>query len=766
MLNSEAKPETVDATSVEDLIQAAEAGILSEDWSTAAELYDRLYDRLRDLQPEGEVSHIYGGWALWKAGRHAEAHVVLRNAMVLWPKSEWAAIHYAWSAKDRFDWPEAAKRYARVRETFPDNVAGWRDGGSALLEAGQAELADDVLRQGVERFPDDKMLWFHYVRSASALDDWQAAVDRGNFLRTLCPDDPFWIDTLSLVPAPLVEPGPKPPQSELPMVEDFKRLTPIGLIHWIRTLRTLIGMASAGGQEKRALLICSFVQFCAAVTAATELGAEAGDADAVVTAVCHLLELAPTEVPDELAFRLALLPSLQWFGADFNRPANLLRDPTRNFICRWSAAEDPAIDILADVGDFHNFSIFRFEPSPVQQCRLALPAMAALGTAMSRSTRIKGDPLEVIEPVGPLVHVGFMAMGADPADHLTIALRHLAPALLTKPQRFRLTVFAWGNIAPEFLEWLRGQGAICHDVSWRCYANVTQQVEAIESIARQDPLAVLISDLNYVLPTAIFARRIAPAQVFLQGGMPAWPVPNLDAVFNSFGSDPMLAGWGAARIMDFATPWELAALNPPERPEEIAVERMLMPRGLRLIGNYGRLMKVTHPFLISVERILKACPDVAFVVGGSGDSEAIRSFIANSPVGARMYLMDRYVPGHSWGRLLELFLDTWPLTGAESVRETMAKGCPVIAMHSDEMPALDRQRDPELLAQDWDDYVDYAVRLMRDSTALSEAKQRAAEFAARMSDPAPFQSSLEASIESLLEDCRLSRCGYDRRNDA
>jgi hypothetical protein len=104
--------------------------------------------------------------------------------------------------------------------------------------------------------------------------------------------------------------------------------------------------------------------------------------------------------------------------------------------------------------------------------------------------------------------------------------------------------------------------------------------------------------------------------------------------------------------------------------------------------------------------------------------------------------------------LLDLFLDTWPQTGGESARETMAKGCPVVAMHSAEMPAFDAQRDPTLLARNWDGFCRHAIRLLRDPALRAEAGRRAADFARRMADPAPFRAATAEAVAVLLGDAR------------
>jgi len=135
--------------------------------------------------------------------------------------------------------------------------------------------------------------------------------------------------------------------------------------------------------------------------------------------------------------------------------------------------------------------------------------MAALGRGMART--VPADQPRALPaalpPVGAVVHVTYLAVFADPADPMTVALRHIVPALLHEPGRFRVTVYAWSNVLEPFLDRLRGMGATCHVVT---AARPTELVEAIEALAVQDPPAVLISDMNNAVPTAVFARRLAP----------------------------------------------------------------------------------------------------------------------------------------------------------------------------------------------------------------------------------------------------------------
>jgi predicted O-linked N-acetylglucosamine transferase (SPINDLY family) len=115
-----------------------------------------------------------------------------------------------------------------------------------------------------------------------------------------------------------------------------------------------------------------------------------------------------------------------------------------------------------------------------------------------------------------------------------------------------------------------------------------------------------------------------------------------------------------------------------------------------------------------------------------------------------MRVVEGFVPGHSWGRFLDVFLDTWPVTGGESCREMIAKGRPVVTMHSAEMPAIDLQRDPTLVVSTWRDYAETAIHLLRDPQEYAAASTRAAALAQAMTDQAAFEVRLIGDLESIL----------------
>ena len=78
----------------------------------------------------------------------------------------------------------------------------------------------------------------------------------------------------------------------------------------------------------------------------------------------------------------------------------------------------------------------------------------------------------------------------------------------------------------------------------------------------------------------------------------------------------------------------------------------------RLVGTYVRFAKITADFLTVVTALLARHPGLIVVLGGTGDGGWIRDFIAIRGLSGRLVLVEKYVDGHVWGHMLDVFLDT------------------------------------------------------------------------------------------------------------
>jgi hypothetical protein len=479
----------------------------------------------------------------------------------------------------------------------------------------------------------------------------------------------------------------------------------------------------------------------------TALGGDAARAahDDFAADLRSLLALPPAMAPDRAAFAAAIRHAHAYYAWSWDGRAKALVPDITAALAAWGAEPAPDVPVLLELVDLLFFIGWCFEASNLAQCRLVLPGMEAAARGLARQAQPPRAPRR------GRPRICFLLMFTGVRDVMALGPRLMMDALRRLPGGADIHVVAWRFHNEEHFLDLRSQGIGVTATGGETTAERLAQVEAALAAIQPD---ILVTEMNNALPMAVFARRNAPAQLFLQGGLPAFPQPGLDGVFDSFGIGAAGTGWGRARLFPFRPCWDLAMLAPPADAAQVAAERATMAGTGPLFGVYGRLVKLTPDYLRAVERILAAVPEARFVAGGSGDPAPIEAFAKASPVGDRVQVQARFVPGHAWGRILDLFLDTWPLTGGESVRETMAKGCPVVALHAPEMPALDLQRDTALLARDWDGFCDLAIRLLRDEAARRQAGADAAAFARRMADPAPFTADIAAAMSAALGDAR------------
>jgi hypothetical protein len=420
-----------------------------------------------------------------------------------------------------------------------------------------------------------------------------------------------------------------------------------------------------------------------------------------------------------------------------------LREPCSRALEAWCAEPDEDLDILCALLDLCYFLTWCFRESNIEQSREMLPDTWRL--ARRTGSAITGK----LKRRDGVLKVGYLTRIADPASAITVCTRHVVEALASRPERFRPCVYVMERMESNFPKWLSG-GALLRSF---LLTSKRQLIERFEALVAAEGLDILLSDMNNGLATVLFARRQAPLQGLVQLGLPSWAALNLDFVFNGFGIDPVTAGWGDARVYDFLPPWDLEGLRGAPSPTEVAELRASLAPARLVIGCYARLIKFTPGFLRAAERVLIADPGTALLLGGTGDAAAVEGFIAQSPVGDRIALHRGFVNGRVWALALDVFLDTWPFQGGGSVREVLVRGVPVVSIRSAEMPAMSLEKDPALIAADWDGFVDLTLRLVQDAAFREEARVRATEIAATMADRERFQGAFIADLERSIAQC-------------
>ncbi|MDR3461896.1 MAG: hypothetical protein P4L76_06235 [Beijerinckiaceae bacterium] len=456
----------------------------------------------------------------------------------------------------------------------------------------------------------------------------------------------------------------------------------------------------------------------------------------------QVLSWPPDRVTDAPLFLSCLRRGFGYFTGTWDRRGFALREACSRALANHCAQPDASLETLCLLFDLSYFLIWCFNDSNDDQCRQILPDMRNLAQRTGRTC-----PGRLERGDGRLTVV-YLTRFADPKSAVSACMKYVLEALATCPDRYRPLVYVLDHMDPDCPAWLAHVGAKFVVLKG---ATAQETIENVMARARADDVDVMLAANNTAVPTVLFSRRCAPVQGLVQVGLPAWGTLNLDLVYNGFGFDPAKAGWGDAAVYDFLPPWDVDDLKGAPSANEIAAEQAKLPPGARAIGCYARLIKVSSDYLAAAERILLANPDVVLLIGGSGDPSAIQRLIAASPARERIVLRPGFVPGRAWARILHLFLDTWPFPGGGSVREVTVHGVPVVSVHCPQIPTLELEKDSELIAADWDGFVELANRLLSDDEAYARARARALDMTRRMADPGRFQRQFLADLERSVE---------------
>jgi tetratricopeptide (TPR) repeat protein len=144
------------------------------DWPEAV----RRWEAVRQRYPDEVAGYCGAAQALRQLHRLDEAEAVISDAMQRLPASSEVYVEHAWIAQDIRDWPEAARRWERVRERQPDHVAAYAIAGEALAQAGRFDEAEALVAEARQRFPDTPLPFAAAARVAEAGRRWPEAAER------------------------------------------------------------------------------------------------------------------------------------------------------------------------------------------------------------------------------------------------------------------------------------------------------------------------------------------------------------------------------------------------------------------------------------------------------------------------------------------------------------------------------------------------------------------------------------------------------------
>ena len=146
-------------------------------------------DEALEIESENLRGRVWRGRILFQLRRFDEAEATLASLIASDPSDASAAVWHAWVAHGRGDWPEAARRWEKVRKNWPEHEDGYFGGGGAYVAVLNFDAADSVYRNGILRFPPRPHILDAFARAAHERRDWDEAANRWTVLRTIFPHE-------------------------------------------------------------------------------------------------------------------------------------------------------------------------------------------------------------------------------------------------------------------------------------------------------------------------------------------------------------------------------------------------------------------------------------------------------------------------------------------------------------------------------------------------------------------------------------------------
>lgn len=346
-----------------------------------------------------------------------------------------------------------------------------------------------------------------------------------------------------------------------------------------------------------------------------------------------------------------------------------------------------------------------------------------------------------VDPAGEL-GIAYLLHTAhlDQGNAVSPLIVSLAQAHATRPGR-RVFLYLVQHVGPTFVAEMEGRGftvrAFPQDRSYG-------RLDEIAASLRADRIDIVVSEQNRAVAAALFARRIAPLQLWADTGFPFWSIESLDwTLFPAMG--------GAADPVRRASPlrWRQPAdtLRRAVDPAEVQAVRAGFPPGAFVLGVFTRLIKLNDRVLDLLQRLLLADPRCHLFIAGTGDAAHVHAFVARPALAGRTTFLHRNVDLNVYGQAVEVMCDTFPFIGGNACREVAAQGTPVVSMLGtpwDDL--LRRDRSDALLARDAAQYLALVARLRDDPAFLAEQRAAALRLFDEQVDPAVMLDDVEAAI--------------------
>ncbi len=280
-----------------------------------------------------------------------------------------------------------------------------------------------------------------------------------------------------------------------------------------------------------------------------------------------------------------------------------------------------------------------------------------------------------------------------------------------------------------------------------------QSLDQLIGQIKVDQIDVLITDISSSIATYLFLHRAAPLQFWLELGYPYWTIPELDWVFLCAKEYQQGLGVPSEKSSYLMPKQDEVTLTKTCEQKILDETRSLFPVNCFIFAVFTRLIKITPSYLDIVRNLLEAVPNAHLLIVGTGDPTLIYEFLDNQNLKERVTFFHYNVDLNVYGRVIDVFLDTFPFIGGNACREVAIHGKPIVALYAPDFGRLlIDERDPDLLAKDADEYLAAAVKLANDSDFYQEKSRKATELVRQSTDVMQSVTQIDQVIQKLIRE--------------
>lgn len=203
------------------------------------------------------------------------------------------------------------------------------------------------------------------------------------------------------------------------------------------------------------------------------------------------------------------------------------------------------------------------------------------------------------------------------------------------------------------------------------YSHFNKVVKLREQ-AVSDDIDTLVMTGNRMPSGFLFATRTAPLQVYWDHGNHEYDVKNIDKRICHFDDEyrnPFEFEFFKLKMLDKYLKEEVR-----ENSRKAADIKRRLPEHKIVLGSIGRLMKLSQEYLNVVSEVMHNNPDTIYLACGSGNTQELREKAEGAGIDMKRFIITGWIDPQIYGYVIDIYLNSFPLYGGESVNEFRAKG--------------------------------------------------------------------------------------------